>query len=202
MGRRCVSVRELHRTLLMKLQINKRSSEQKVKGRSLRRQSLIPAVIYSRGASSEMISIDAAEFNARMRNIVPGRLATTKFFLIDEEGKERRVIIKEIQYHPTTYNVLHVDFEELIEGVAITVKIPIEFVGSSECLGVKQGGFLRQVIRGLRVRCTPDKMPEVLRLNVQPMTMKETRRLSDLDVPEGVRPLVDMHEVLVVVAKK
>lgn len=146
--------------------------------------------------------MDVAEFSARMRQVVPGRLATTRFLLVGEDGKERGVVIKEIQYHPTTYNVLHVDFEELIDGVAISVKIPIEFVGGAECQGVKQGGFLRQVIRGLRVRCTPDKMPEVLRLNVQPMTMKETRRLSDLDVPEGVRPLVDMHEVLVVVAKK
>jgi large subunit ribosomal protein L25 len=186
----------------MKLKITKRSVERKTNNRALRRENLIPAVIYAKGHQSEMIAISDSELSAHMRHVVPGRLATTRFTLVGEDGKERSAIIKEIQYHPTTYDVMHVDFEELVAGQTIRVKIPIEFVGAAECAGVKQGGFLRQVIRGVRVCCTPENMPEALQLNVQPMTMKETRRLSDLQLPAGLRPLVDMHEVLVVVAKK
>jgi len=112
------------------------------------------------------------------------------------------VILKEIQYEPTTYDVIHLDFIELFEDHKINVKVPIECVGAAECPGVKLGGVLRQVIRSFPVSCLPKDMPEVFQMDVRTMGMRDSRRLSDLEIPETVRPLVDLHEVAVAIVKR
>lgn len=186
-------------TVLMNLNFFKRSQD---KGsRTLRREGFIPAIIYQRGNASTSIFIPTSEFSTVLRHIVHGRLATTRFTLTSEEGN-KVAVIKEIQYHPTTYSVLHIDFEELIEGSEINVKVPIEFLGAADCPGVKLGGVLRHVIRGVRVRCLPHDLPEVFTLDVSALGMKDTKRLSDLSIPNTVRPLADLSQVVVVVAKK
>ena len=82
------------------------------------------------------------------------------------------------------------------------MNIPIEFTGVADCVGVKLGGVIRQVIRGLRVRCYPKDMPESFTLDVKNMSMKDCKRLKDLDIPNTVRPLTDLNEVVVVIAKR
>lgn len=186
----------------MKLSVTSRKAVKKSESSQMRRQGLIPAVIYTKGASSEAIAIDAKEFNTLLRKVKPGHLATTKFELVGEAGKPRQAIIKDIQYNPINYDVLHIDFELLDDKIQINVNIPIEFIGAADCVGVKLGGVIRQVIRGLKVRCYPKDMPESFKLDVVNMSMRDCQRLKDLDIPNTVRPLVDLNEVVVVIAKR
>lgn len=186
----------------MKLKIEKRSAERKSDSKSLRNTGKIPAVIYNRGKASEPIAVDAAEFDTIMRNLKKGRLPTTKITLVDESGKEKTVLVKEIQYHVTTYRVVHLDFEELIDDVKVKVKVPIECIGEVDCVGIKLGGVLRRVIRHLRVQCLPKDLPEYFQMDVKTLGLKEVRRLADMKIPEGVRPLMDLNEVAVVIAKR
>ncbi len=185
----------------MKLNVTSRKAANKSESNQLRRQGLVPAVIYKKGETSETIAIDAKEFSTLLRGVKPGHLATTKFELV-EGGKARLAIIKDIQYNPINYDVIHIDFELLDEKIQINVNIPIEFTGVADCVGVKLGGVIRQVIRGLRVRCYPKDMPESFTLDVKNMSMKDCKRLKDLDIPNTVRPLTDLNEVVVVIAKR
>lgn len=186
----------------MKLTVSKRNSEKKSEAKTLRREGDIPAVIYSQGKEGEAISIKGSEFQKHLSHIKRGHLPTSVFTLVDADGKERKAIVKDIQYHVTTYNILHLDFEELHDDALVNVKVPIEFLHAADCVGVKLGGVLRQVIRHLRVRCLPKNMPKSFGIDVRALNMKDTKRLRDITIPEGVRPMANMDEVVVVVAKR
>lgn len=186
----------------MKLKLLKRDSLKKSETSKIRRSGNIPAVMYVRGKPTDAIAIDGPEFSSILRNIQPGRLSTTIFTLTDEKGKARRAVLKEIQYAPTTYNVQHLDFEELFDDTQVSVKVPIECIGVADCVGIKLGGFLRQVIRHIRVRCLPKDIPQVFQVDVRNLAMYDTKRLADLDIPQTIRPLADLNEVAVVIAKR
>lgn len=186
----------------MKLQVLKRDNLKKSETKRLRREGYIPGALYVKGKATDAIALSGAEYTALVRTITPGRLSTAVFTLVDAQGHQRRAILKEIQYEPTTYRVDHLDFEELFDDVKIKVKVPIEFTGVVDCIGVKLGGVLRQVIRYLRVACLPSDIPEFLPLDVRSLQMAEKKRLSDLEIPPTVRPIANLNEVVVVVAKR
>lgn len=186
----------------MKLQVFKRTASKKTDTKKIRREGNIPAAMYVRGENADNITLKNADFQAVLRSIQPGRLPTTIFTLVDEHGKERKAIIKDIQYEATTYNVQHLDFEELYNDKKVNVKVPIECTGVVDCVGIKLGGFLRQVIRQLRVSCFPKDIPSALQVDIRNLALFESKRLCDLEIPQTVRPLVDLKEVAIVIAKR
>lgn len=186
----------------MELSYFKRLAQRKSEANKIRREGNIPAVIYVRGQNSENVAVSNAEFSALLRQVQPGRLSTTIFKLKDGGGHQRRVILKEIQYAPTTYAVEHLDFEELLDDHKVNVKVPIECVGMGDCAGIKLGGVLRQVIRAVPVSCLPKDIPTAFQLDVRDMSMRDARRLKDIDMPETVRPLANLNEVAVAIVKR
>jgi large subunit ribosomal protein L25 len=186
----------------MDLSYKSRTAGKKSESSKIRRNGGVPGVIYARGKEAEHVSLDKSVFAGLLRQVQPGRLSTTIFALHGDKGKARRAILKEIQYHPTTYEVIHLDFEELFENHKINIKVPIECIGMAECPGVKLGGVLRQVIRSVPVNCLPADIPEVFQLDVTTMNMRDSRRLKDLKIPETLRPLVDLNEVAAAIVKR
>lgn len=186
----------------MELKMFSRPAEKKSQAKSARLEGLIPAVIYSQGKPGETICVDGPAFTNFLAKLKRGRLPTIQFTLVDEKGGKRKAIVKDVQYNITNYNVIHLDFQEIHADEEINVKVPIECIGVNDCVGIKHGGVLRQVIRYVRVRCKPEKMPAFFELNVANLELKHTKRLRDLAVPAGVRPLADLNEVAVVIAKR
>ena len=186
----------------MELKMQYRQLKKKSETKRARREGLIPAVIYKQGKVGDEVFVENAGFSAFLRGLKPGHLPTTQLELMTEDGKKRRAIIKDIQYHRTTYQVLHLDFLELEKDALISVKVPIEFVGAAECLGVKQGGILRQVIRYLRVRCAPKHLPHSFTIDVKDIAIGQVRRLKDIAMSDDIRPLDKLNEVAVVIAKR
>jgi large subunit ribosomal protein L25 len=188
---------------MKKLQTIVRTGNSKSEVNKLRREGFIPAILYLRGKAGEALAIKSSEFSAFLRHVKAGHLPTSVFTLVNEKGAERRVLIKDIQYAITTYDVTHLDFEELLDDHQINVKIPIECTGIVDCVGVKLGGVLRQVIRHVRVRCLPKDMPEFFELNVKELGLRQSKRLKDLEIPETVKPVVvNMNEVVAVIVKR
>ena len=83
----------------------------------------------------------------------------------------------------------------------MNLNIPITLASVAECVGVKLGGFLRQVIRAVKVQCLPKDIPSEFFLDVKDLGIKQVRRLSEIVMPQGVKPLAKLEEVVVVVAK-
>lgn len=186
----------------MKLNYQARKISTKGAVAALRRDGRIPGIIYKGDGAGEPISVERAEYEALLRQLKSGHLSVTVLELTDEAGKVRKALVKDIDYERTTYNVLHLDFEELQDDKPVTVRVPIELIGSQDCKGVKLGGFLRQIIRAMRVRCLPKDIPTQFELNVRNLEIKQTLRLSDMQIPSNVTPRARLEEVAVVVAKK
>ncbi len=186
----------------MKLTMHPRTDSSKASLRQLRADGKIPAVIYSKGHEAISVSVEGDEYDAILRSIEKGTLSTARINLTDAQGKVVPVLVKEIQYHPTTYAVLHLDFERLVEGSEVNVNVPVQCTGVMDCVGIKLGGVLRQVIRTMRVRCLPQHIPAKFQIDVRELQMRETKRLKDIALPANVRPLADLNEVAVVIAKR
>ena len=186
----------------MKLQVFKRSADKKSETSKLRRAGHIPATIYQKGKNAENIAILSNEFAALLRQVQPGRLSTQIITLVDDKGNENRAILKEIQRNIVTYEIIHLDFEELNDKQTIGVKVPVECTGVADCVGVKLGGAVRQVIRYVKVRCLPKDIPTAFYVDVKNLNIGEARRLSELDIPNTVRPIADLNEVAVAIVKR
>ncbi len=187
---------------MMMLAATMRNSTKKSETKRIRREGKIPSILYRKKEFSQQLTIDAAEFGAALREMKPGHLGTTLFRLKIEDEKEKKVVIKDIQYELTTYHVSHIDFEELFDDLPVKVKVPIQCSGVAECSGVKLGGFLRQIIRHMKVECLPKQIPEKFTIDVSDLGIKQSKKLSDITIPKGVTPLAKMDEVVVIVSKR
>jgi large subunit ribosomal protein L25 len=185
----------------MELKTEKRDGNNKGQNKAMRREGDIPAIIYSRGKEGKLVRVSGADFSAALRATKEGHLGTTKFKLSGEAGGIT-AIVKAIEYHPTTYAVLHLDLMELHDDVRVSVKVPIVFTGVASCAGIKLGGTLRQVLRKLPVNCLPKDLPTHFEIDVAEMGVKHSKRLSDITLPDGVCADVDVNEVAVVIAKR
>lgn len=166
----------------------------------MRKSGRIPAVLYSKGVEPKSVSVDRAAFEAVLRKTADGQLSTTRFTL-EMEGESVEAIVKGIQYHVTTYEILHLDFERLTDE-KVTLKVPLRYEGEAECVGIKLGGVMRRVIRSVRVRCKPGDVPREFVLNVRKLGLKQSKRVRDIQAPEGVQVLTKANEVVVVIAKR
>ena len=185
----------------MKLTLTKRPKSTKGALNQMRREGNIPAVFYgSQDGAAETVAVQGAEFQAALRKMRQGLLAT-QVFELDFDGKKSKAIIKDVQYNHATYAIEHIDFLELEDGRPVTVNVPIQILGGAECPGVKLGGTLRQVIRSLKVACLPKHIPQEFSLDVRDLNLAQAKRLSDLTIPEHVQPKATMSEVAVVIAK-
>ncbi|MBS0623086.1 MAG: 50S ribosomal protein L25/general stress protein Ctc [Verrucomicrobia bacterium] len=182
----------------MKFHVKNRQAASKSVTKQIRREGNIPAVLYSKGEKGKEITVDGIVFKKLLDSIEPGTLSS-KVLTLDLEGKEIKAIVKDIQYHVTTYRVLHLDLEQLHDDTPVSLNIPIKCVGGVDCVGVKLGGVLRQIIRYVKVRALPKHIPAHFELDVRQLGLRQSMRLSSLSVPAGVELRSDLKEVAVVV---
>lgn len=186
----------------MKLSVFKRTTGKKSEIKKIRREGNIPGILYGQKQEVENIYIKGDELQAIFRGLKAGLLPTTIFELSDGH-KAVRAIVKDIHYHPTSYAVQHIDFVILEANTPVNVNVPIQILGLAECPGIKLGGFLRQVIRTLKVNCLPKDIPQEFTLDIRDLQIAQSKRLGDITIPDSVRPLAkSMNEVAVVIAKR
>ncbi|MGM0440302.1 MAG: 50S ribosomal protein L25 [Chlamydiota bacterium] len=186
----------------MKLAITKRLKDKKKDVKRLRRAGAIPAVIYSGQNPAENITVEEAELQAILRSIPKGSLSTKVLTLVDDQGKERKAIVKDIQYHVTSYDIIHLDFEELYDDRPVNINVPINYVGVEECKGIKLGGFLRKILRRCKVRCLPADIPTDFEIDVSDLGLQQSCRLKAIELSKGITPLYKMEDVAVIIAKR
>jgi large subunit ribosomal protein L25 len=179
-----------------------RENQKKGDVKRLRREGQIPCVVYSKGKAAESCSVLKTDIEAAMRNMQAGFLPTTVFCLKTNDGRERQVLAREVQYAPTTYAIMHMDFMEMSENVPVYVKVPVELTNVVDCVGVKLGGFLQTIMRHVKVRCLPKKIPSHFEVDVKELDIFGTKRVKDLVVATDVKCLENKENVVVTVSKK
>jgi len=185
----------------MKLSYFSRTAGKKGEVNKLRREGSIPAVLYGQNQPVQPIFVKKDEVETFLRHMKAGLLSTALFELHDGH-KTHKAMIKEVQYHRSTYAIEHIDFVLVNDKAMLTVNVPIQIAGASDCVGVKLGGFVRQSIRSLKVSCLLKDIPQEFTIDVRDMQIAQTKRLSDIVIPTGVKPIAKMNEVAVVIAKK
>lgn len=185
----------------MKLKAVKREGKHKSELTGIRRDGNIPAIFYGPNQKNVLISLDGSDFHRILRNIEKGHLSTS-ILELDLDGKIYSVLVKDIQYHRTTYKIEHIDLVLVDDQHLVNVNVPIECVGIEASPGIQIGGFLRQILRTVRVRCFPKNIPSVFQIDVSDLNLSESKKLSALSIPEKVRPLASLNEVVVVIAKR
>ena len=176
----------------MKLQVQDRESRGSAESRRLRKQGLIPGVLYGRGKDPQPICIPERE----LRRVLTGGHGLHAILDVTLEGKDAAYpsILKDYQQHPVKGGITHVDLQEVRLDRPIQARVVVELVG--EPVGVTEGGVLSQVNREVTVEALPLEIPEHLELDVAEMAIGDTLRLSDLKVQEGVTFLDDPEETV------
>ena len=163
--------------------------------RSLRGAGRVPAIIYGHGREPQSLSIDTRELEKLLSHIS----AENTVIDLTVGSASARTIIREIQRHPFKRQILHVDFQELVAGEKIVVRIPIILMGVPD--GVRMdGGILDQTMRDLEVEVDPANIPNHIEVDVTKMTIGSSLHVSDLTLPEGIEIVGDEDASVAVVS--
>ena len=158
----------------------------------LRRQGILPAVVYGAGQESENIQLVARDFDVLMRT-------TTRNTLVDlrvGKGKATPVLLQGIHEHPVRRNPMHVDFLVVSMTEAITVDVPVNYMGDSTAAD-KLGGTLLHMRDSISVSVLAAALPSAIDLDITPLdSFEAVLHVGDLIVPEGVTVLTDADELL------
>ncbi|KPK32056.1 MAG: hypothetical protein AMS24_05050 [Chlamydiae bacterium SM23_39] len=184
----------------MELEIFERLTTKKNEIKKLRWENNIPAVLYLKG-SSQNIFIKKEDFETITRKIPKGRLSTT-IFTLKNKDKSFKAIIKEIQYNPVNYQIIHLDFLKLLEKKEISINIPIEIIGEDKCIGIKEGGSFKRILRHLKIKCLPQDIPKNFILDVTDLKIGQSKKIKDIDISENIKHKRHLEEVVVSIIKR
>src|SRR5215471_4264264 len=166
--------------------------------KKLRTGGRIPAIIYGRQAKAQNLEINAKELEDLVHHSISENL------LVDLEVKDdarpkRLALVQEMQHHPLSGKVLHVDLHEIAENEKVTVGIPVETTGEAE--GVKtEGGVLEHVLFKVRARGLAKDLPEFITVDVSHLKIGQAIHLGEIKVPAGVELVGDKQIPVIAVA--
>ncbi|QQL48627.1 50S ribosomal protein L25/general stress protein Ctc [Mucilaginibacter ginkgonis] len=142
--------------------------------KDLRYNSMVPAVLYG-GATQTHFAVAAADLKPVVYT------PEVNFIDLTIDGKTTKAIIKDMQFHPLTEAMIHIDFLELNEDKPVTIEIPIKVTGTSP--GVKMGGKLVQKLRKLRVKALPKDHINNIEVSIEGLEVGKSVRVGDVSVP-------------------
>jgi large subunit ribosomal protein L25 len=160
----------------------------------LRQENKIPAVVY--GGRKEPVAI-TVERKAVVDLIQKSEHGIRSIFLLKMSGtdQQRHAMIKDTQMDPISRRMTHIDFVRVVMDEVVRLTIPVHLTGNS--IGVKEGGILDWQMRELHVECLPNAIPDTIEVDITNLGAHQQFRISDLQLPEGVKVEEDPHRVIV-----
>ena len=182
---------------MQELTVKRREGIGKQIAKRLRREGLVPAILYG-GAKTEPVTVDP---RAVLR-MIAGHEGSTQLLTLKFDGDgggTRMAIIRAMQFDPVTERLLHVDLQEVSADKAITVRVAVHPVG--EAIGVKETkGILNLVLHEVTVSCLPTAIPERIDADVTALAIGDVLTIGDLRAPEGVRIVNDPGQAVATVS--
>jgi len=152
--------------------------------RAVRREGHVPGVIYGDKKPPLAVSVD----HIALRNSIYAGHFLTTICELDIDGEKHRVIPRDYQLDPVKGLPIHVDFLRLGEGARIRVRVPVHVKNADQAPGVKRGGTVNIVEHAVEVYCPADAIPAAIDVDLSGLEMNRSIHLSDLSLPENVRP--------------
>src|SRR5437588_7962022 len=175
-----------------------RSLGRRAGAKKLRSSGRIPAVIYGRQAQPQRLELKAREMEDLIHHSVSENLLVD-LAVKDDSRPKRLALVQEVQHHPLSGKVLHVDFHEVAEDEKVTIMVPVETAG--EAVGVKtDGGVLEHVLFKIRARGLPKDLPELITVDVTHLKIGQAIHLGEIQAPPGVELIGDKAIPVIAVA--
>jgi large subunit ribosomal protein L25 len=164
-----------------------RPSNGKSGARAVRREGRVPGIIYGGDvAEQQTISLDAKELGL---SITRGRFLAS-VFEIEVDGRNTKVIPRDVQLDPVRDVPLHVDFQRIGGDNMVRLRVPVRFYNDLLSPGLKRGGVLNVVRRDIEVWAPADKVPEVFEIDLEGLEIGRSIHISAVTLPDGVRPTI------------
>ena len=171
-------------------------AREKIKKRDakrLLRSGKIPGILYGPKMQSVSLEFDQREFSNRIAGLEGSHLVRLKSSTASLADKV--ALVKDMQYHPISGDVIHADLYEVDLTAKITVHVPLHFVGKAA--GVVRGGILQPIVREMEVECLPLDIPEFFNVDVSALDIGDSVHIEDLAMPEGVTAIYESNLPLV-----
>ncbi len=183
---------------MVEITVERRTGQGKSQARKLRRAGSIPAIFYGPKRTTLAVAIGAKEFDEKLAHLEGSHLIR----LVNDGGKDaelhdKAVLLREVQRHPTTDAILHVDLFEVSLTERLTVSVPLRFVGKAA--GVVDGGILQPILREIEVECLPTEIPDFIEVDVSPLGIHEAVHLADVQLPAGITLISEPTQTVVTV---
>ena len=154
--------------------------------RAVRRAGRIPAVIYGDKKEPIGITLESREITKIVHQPgIFGRLLDIKI-----SGSKHTVLTRDIQFHPVTDKVLHMDFLRISGSAKVAVAIAVDFINEDECPGIKVGGVLNVVRYEVELLCPATTIPEKIIVDLQGLKIGDSVHISTIELPDGVTPTI------------
>lgn len=158
--------------------------------RRLRRENLVPGILYGDDKEPQAVQLKANEVFKHLEN----EAFYSQLLQVSVDGGESaRCILKDVQRHPYKQQILHMDFMRVVAGAELQVSVPLHYINEEACAGAKLGGIIIHNENEVLVACRPRDIPENVEVNMADLAIGDSINLSSLTLPAGVR-LVDLVE--------
>jgi len=184
---------------LNQLKANIRTTKGNSPARALRRSGNIPAVLYGPKTEPVSLSVNTKEFEDFLKDRKRGEVLLN-LTIEDEEKTNRTVMLREIQKNPFSRKYIHADFYEVPMDRKIRLKVPVTTTGKPR--GVEMGGMLQIIRRDLEVLCYPDRIPEVVELDVTELDIGDAIHIKDVPAENDVEFPADVNFTVLTVLGK
>jgi large subunit ribosomal protein L25 len=154
--------------------------------RAARRAGLIPAVIYGDKKNPVGITMESREVTRIVHQ--PGIFG--RLLEIDVAGTKSTVLTRDIQFHPVSDNIMHMDFLRVSQSATVAVAVPVEFINDDKCPGIKIGGVLNVVRYEVELNCPATAIPEKITVDLDGVKIGDSIHISAIPLPDGVTPTI------------
>jgi len=166
---------------IFELDAESRTDQGKGASRRLRREGMVPAVIYGAEQDPQSISLKHSEVLKRLEH----EAFYSHILTVNIDGKASKAVLRDMQRHPAKPIIMHMDFMRVDEKKPIRVNVPLHFAGADTSPGVKAGGLLTHDVVEVAIDVLPGNLPEYIEVDVSGLDIGDSVHLSDLPLPES-----------------
>ena len=172
---------------------NIRNSNTKGEVNKLRNTGFIPCILYGGKEANQKLSINKKNF----KNLVKSENFLSNVLNLNIDGKEEKVLPREVKFDPVSDEPLHVDFLRILKGGIVILEIPVKFINNEKSPGLKKGGVLNIVRRKVELRCPTENIPLELIVDLDNTEIGTSIKISSIKLPENVTPTIQGRDFVI-----
>ena len=175
-------------TSYYKLDIESRESVGKKSTKAIRREGKIPSTLYFKGEEPESIAIDKIKLYQALKS-------DQRVYEVELSGESQYVMVKAVQYHPVTDEIVHLDFMRVRRSEKMTISVPLVLIGKP--IGVTEGGILSQSLNQIEISCFPTNVPEQIEISIEHMGLNESISIADVSIDDEEIEILSASDISV-----